>query len=377
MSIKKTTKVIGLTVTALLVFVVVGGLLFVNISPEFGGKPTSEQKDSYHQSGHYTDGKFANLITTSMDMRFGTMVSILGDYLRGIPNGRPDASLPVEKVDSLAIANRSDTVTQLTWFGHSAVLLEIDGKKVLLDPMLGEVPAPHPWLGGKRFSDELPIVIEQLPAIDAVLISHDHYDHLDYGSVQKLKAKVKDFYVPLGVGAHLRAWGVAEAAIHELDWWDETQHDHLRLAFTPSRHFSGRGLTDRNATLWGSWVIQGTQDTLYFSGDGGYGPHFAEIGERYGPFDLAMIECGQYDERWAQIHMMPEESAQAAVDVRARRMMPIHWGAFQLALHAWTDPAERVTVKATELNMPMTTPRIGEAVVLDRASYPNLKWWVE
>ena len=349
--------------------------MFINLSPEFGGTSTEAQKMAYQKTGHYADGTFVNLIPTSMDMSFGKLLSVLGDYLRGIPHGRPDAPLPVEKVDSLAIAQRSASITQLTWFGHSAVLLEIDGQRVLLDPMLGEVPAPHPWLGGRRFSDALPIPIEQLPSVDAVLISHDHYDHLDYGSVMKLREKVSDFYVPLGVGAHLRRWGVAEAAIHELDWWDEAQREGLRFVFTPSRHFSGRGLTDRNATLWGSWVIQGRQDTLYFSGDGGYGPHFAEIGERYGPFDLAMMECGQYDERWAQIHMMPEETAQAAVDVQAKLLMPIHWGAFRLALHAWTDPAERVTVKAKALGVPLTTPKIGEAVVLESDSYPQTSWW--
>lgn len=376
-NLKKILKRIGWALATFLGIFLGGGLTFVALSPEFGGKASSSQKARYRQSGHYQDDKFVNLIATSMDMSVRTMASILVDFIRGVPRGVPDHSLPVDQVDSLAIAQRADTVTQLTWFGHSAVLLEIDGKNILLDPMLGEVPAPHPWLGSKRFSDSLPIAIEQLPVIDAVLISHDHYDHLDYGSVKKLKAKVKDFYVPLGVGAHLRAWGVAEESIHELNWWDETSHEHLKFAFTPSRHFSGRGLTDRNSTLWGSWVIQGLQDNLYFSGDGGYGPHFVDIGERYGPFDLAMIECGQYDERWAQIHMMPEESAQAAVDVRARLMMPIHWGAFRLALHSWTDPAERVTVKARELGMPMTTPRIGEAVVLRQPDFPHTAWWAE
>ncbi len=307
MKIKKVVKMIGLIVAAVLILVVVGGLLFVAFSPEFGGKPSMTQQATYNQLDHYTDGTFVNLIPTSMDMSFRKMSSIFGDYIRGVPRGVPDFPLPVETIDSVSIADRPDTVTRLTWFGHSAVLLEIDGKNVLLDPMLGDVPAPHPWLGQKRFSDSLPIAIEQLPSIDAVLISHDHYDHLNYGSIQKLKEKVQDFYVPLGVGAHLRTWGVAEEAIHELNWWDETQHDHLGLVFAPSQHFSGRGLTDRNTTLWGSWIIQGNEEKLYFSGDGGYGPHFAEIGERYGPFDLAMMECGQYDERWAQIHMMPEE----------------------------------------------------------------------
>jgi len=366
---------IGLFVGALLLVLLFGGFLFIKLSPEFGGKPTSEQKEAFAQLDHYEEGAFTNLIPTSMDMSFGNIVSVLRDFIQGIPNSTPDFSLPVESVDSLDIATHTDSIAQITWFGHSAVLLEIDGSRILLDPMLGDVPAPHPWLGNDRFNKELPISVEQLPSIDAVLISHDHYDHLDYGSVQKLKEKVKNFYVPLGVGAHLSQWGVAESAIHELNWWEEINHAELTIVFAPSRHFSGRGITDRNTTLWGSWIIQGENNNLYFSGDGGYGPHFQEIGERYGPFDLAMMECGQYDERWAQIHMMPEESAQAAVDVRARQMMPIHWGSFRLALHSWTDPVERVTAKAAQLQMPVTTPKIGETFVVGSSNSPQANWW--
>lgn len=372
---KRIFKMIGLSVAALLFMLVVGGWLFIKLSPEFGGKPSSVQKESFAQLDHYQNGIFVNLIPTSMDMSFSNILSVMSDYIQGIPNGAPDFTLPVESVDSLSLVDPADAPTQITWFGHSAVLLEIDGLRIFLDPMLGNVPAPHPWMGGNRFYEQLPISIEKLPPIDAVLISHDHYDHLDYGSVKKLKEKVKDFYVPLGVGAHLRRWGVDESAIHELDWWDEAQYQNLKMVFTPSRHFSGRGITDRSTTLWGSWIVQGRNDNIYFSGDGGYGPHFQEIGERYGPFDFAMMECGQYDKRWAQIHMMPEESAQAAVDVQAKLMMPIHWGAFRLALHSWTDPIERVTTKASQLQMPTTTPKVGETFTLNGSAPPNTIWW--
>lgn len=368
-------KMIGLFFLALLGLGLLGSVLFVYLSPEFGGRATTEEQKAYASADNYSAGKFTNLIPTSMDMDLQTLASVIRDYGRGVPNSVPPVPPPVVPVDSSALVRAPDTLTRITWFGHSAVLLEIDGQRLLLDPMLGDVPAPHPWLGQARFSKKLPITPEELPAIDAVLISHDHYDHLDYGSIRRLKDKVSDFYVPLGVGAHLRRWGVAASAIHELNWWDKAPHGGLDVVFTPARHFSGRGLTDRNATLWGSWVIRGKQDTLYFSGDGGYGPHFAEIGARYGPFDLAMIECGQYDERWAQIHLMPEESAQAAVDLRARRLLPIHWGAFRLALHSWTDPIERVTVKAQELKVPMTTPKIGEAVVVSEENFPHKIWW--
>ena len=212
--------------------------------------------------------------------------------------------------------------------------------------------------------------------IDAMLISHDHYDHLDHGSIEALNTRTKEFYVPLGVGAHLRAWGIEEDRIHELDWWEEIDHEDLHFAFAPSRHFSGRGITDRFSTLWGSWVIQGSQDNIYFSGDSGYGPHFAEIGAKYGPFDFAMMECGQYNEKWAEIHMMPEETAQAAVDVGAKVMMPIHWGSFVLAMHSWTDPVERVIKKADELHMPILVPMIGEVITMDSIQPSKEPWWL-
>jgi L-ascorbate metabolism protein UlaG (beta-lactamase superfamily) len=367
-------KMAGIALLGLITTIAIGGVLFMNLSPQFGGKPSSKDVERYKQAKNYKDGKFINPVPTSMEMGFGKMMSVMTDFVKGNPNRKPDSNLPVEKVDSLQIVENS-TEPKIIWFGHSAVLLQLDGKNILLDPMLGQVPAPHPALGNKRFSKELPIEIEQLPNIDAVLISHDHYDHLDYHSIQKLKEKSKAFYVPLGVGAHLKAWGIPEENIHELNWWDEIQHEEIHLAFTPSRHFSGRGLGDRFSTLWGSWVIKGKTRNIYFSGDSGYGPHFKEIGEKYGPFDFAMMECGQYNINWSQIHMMPEESVQAARDVNARLMMPIHWGAFTLALHSWTDPVERATKKAEELGMPVITPKIGEVVSLSKEVYAGRKWW--
>ena len=182
--------------------------------------------------------------------------------------------------------------------------------------------------------------------------------------------------MPLGVGAHFLAWGVPEESIHEFNWWDEIQHEGLKIAFAPARHFSGRGLTNRNSTLWGSWIITGQTHNIYFSGDGGYGPHFKEIGAKYGPFDFAMLECGQYNPNWVQIHMMPEETAQAAVDLQAKLMMPIHSGAFALSLHSWTDPIERVTKKAAELNMPLIAPKIGQEVNLHEPVIALEEWWV-
>ncbi|MEQ8426051.1 MAG: MBL fold metallo-hydrolase [Cyclobacteriaceae bacterium] len=376
-SLKKFLKITGLLVLGVITLLVVTGFLFVKLSPQLGGQPTKSQIETFEISGHYEDGLFENEIPTSMDMGFGKFISIMKDYIKGTPNAAPKTPLSVLTIDSLDIANHPDTLTRVTWFGHSAFLLEMQGKNFLIDPMFGPVPAPHPWLGRHRFTEGLPIEIAKLPAIDAVILSHDHYDHLDYESILKLKVKVKKFYVPLGVGSHLAAWGIPQESIHELNWWDEIQHEDVILKCAPARHFSGRGLGDRFTTLWASWVIESPTQKIYFSGDSGYGPHFKTIGEKYGPFDFAMMECGQYDKRWDNIHMMPEETAQAAVDLNAKLFMPIHWGAFVLALHTWKDPIERVTLKAEELGIPIATPRIGEPIVLELPQKPTSKWWAK
>jgi L-ascorbate metabolism protein UlaG (beta-lactamase superfamily) len=262
----------------------------------------------------------------------------------------------------------------LTWFGHSAVLLEIDSVKIFIDPMLGLHAGPVPLISPKRYNEELPIAIEKLPFIDIVLISHDHYDHLDYGSILKLKDKVGKFFVPLGVGAHLRAWGVKPELITELNWWQEAQHNSFTFICAPARHFSGRGFTN-NLTLWSSWIIKSSREQLYFSGDSGYGPHFKEIGEKYGPMDFVMMECGQYNERWASIHMMPEETVQATLDVQGKVLLPIHWGAFTLAMHGWDDPINRVTAAAQRLNVPIRTPKIGQMILPLDDTASDLRWW--
>jgi L-ascorbate metabolism protein UlaG (beta-lactamase superfamily) len=308
-----------------------------------------------------------------MNMSFKEQVKVAFQFMRGNPKSRPSKPVKVETLNAARLQKAKRPA--ITWLGHSALLLEMDGKTVLIDPMLGNAPSPFPIIGGKRFSKQLPIDIEQLPTIDAVLISHDHYDHLDYGSIMKLKDKVKKFFVPLGVGPHLLRWGVDSQKIAEGDWWDEFDYEGMTLACTPARHFSGRSLTDRNATLWCSWVIQGHDTNVFFSGDSGYGPHFSEIGGKYGPFDLTLMECGQYDDRWEAIHMMPEQTVQAHLDVRGKTMIPIHWGAFTLALHSWTDPVERAVKEAARLGASIATPRIGETVYLDAEDYPVSAWW--
>ncbi|MCB0395192.1 MAG: MBL fold metallo-hydrolase [Flavobacteriales bacterium] len=358
----------------LILSIIIMATIFTKVSPQFGGSHSSADQERYRASGHYNNGKFENLISTELNAGPKVILGWMKETIKGIPNREPAHALPIEHVDSLTLVDH-DRADRLLWFGHSAFLLQLEGKNILLDPMLGEVCAPHPWLGPKRYSDELPIELEKLPVIDAVIFSHDHYDHLDYPSVMKLKDKTKAFYVPLGVGAHLRSWGIEPDRVHELNWWETVSHEHITFTFTPSRHFSGRGMTDRYTTLWGGWVIKGSNRNIYFSGDSGYGPHFKETGEKFGPFDLALVECGQYNMRWHDIHMMPEESAQAAVDLNTKVMMPIHWGAFTLSLHAWNEPPTRLIKSASELNMPVITPKIGEMILLDHLMESGSKWW--
>ncbi|MRI00478.1 hypothetical protein GH721_08005 [Kriegella sp. EG-1] len=360
-------------IASLVGVIVLIAILFINFSPEFGAKSKGLFKEKIEKSENFKNGKFQNLTKTvvSTDMKFST----IPEYFTS-GNKVPNWSIPVEKLPIDFFDNFSDSLTRLTWFGHSALLLEIDGKKLFLDPMLGSVPAPHSSLGSKRFNDTLPMAIDDLPNLDAVLISHDHYDHLDYGSIKKLNHKVGHFYVPIGLGAHLRSWGVADDKITEMDWWEKADFFGITLVATPARHFSGRGIFDRFSTLWCSWVIKGKTKNIFFGGDSGYDTTFSEIGSKFGPFDFAMLECGQYNEQWAQIHMMPEETVQASVDLNSKLLMPIHWGAFKLGLHPWEEPVERATKKAAELNVQLTTPKIGESIILGEV-VPHSKWWVK
>lgn len=358
----------------LLGVVLITATTFIYSSPEFGGKPTKEEKELYSKSNNYKEGKFINRGNVTMSMDFNKFIKSLVGYFNPSPKTRPSEDITVEKIDSLSIVNHKDS-TRMVWFGHSTFLLQMNGKNILIDPMFGDVPAPNPRLGSNRFSRELPIQIEKLPMIDAVILSHDHYDHLDYGSILKLKGKVGHFYTPLGVGVHLQEWGVSPERITELDWWQESNFGDLIFRCTPAQHFSGRGINDRGNTLWASWIIQSTTENIFFSGDSGYGSHFKEIGNIYGPFDFAMMECGQYNEMWKEIHMMPEETAQAAIDIKANRIMPIHWGAFKLAMHSWTDPVERILKKATELNVSVVVPRIGESISLHQKDDTTTDWW--
>jgi L-ascorbate metabolism protein UlaG (beta-lactamase superfamily) len=269
----------------------------------------------------------------------------------------------------------SDRRPKFIWYGHSVLLLQLEGLNLLIDPMFGPDASPIAPMKSQRFTRHSLDLIDTLPQIDAILLTHDHYDHLDYHSMVKLRSKVDTYFVALGVARHLVRWGVPKSQITEFDWGDEKLFAGIRLIFTPSRHFSGRGPVDRAKSLWGGWVFQTNKYRIYWSGDGGYDTHFREIGRRYGPFHWSFMECGQYNEMWHQIHMIPEESVRAAREVGTKTAIPVHWGGFTLAMHHWTDPVIRFVREAQKLDQQVCCPHPGQMVIMgDLFSEP---WWQE
>ncbi|MEE9383290.1 MAG: MBL fold metallo-hydrolase [Nannocystaceae bacterium] len=372
---KKILKSSGIVAGSLVLFVAVAGPLFVHCSPQFGAAPTEAQKLEYAKTGHYEAGVFTNPEPFQLKIDCHSLGAMMRELLEPDPNLAPPVNVDVVPVDAKGVGQLGVDQTRITWLGHSSFIVELQGLVLLLDPVFGPYPAPVPIPGRRRYSNEVPIELDEIPRVDAVVISHDHYDHLEYGTIAKLRERARFFLVPLGVGNHLRYWGVDDDRIRELDWWEETRVDDLEVVLTPSRHMSGRGFNDQAATLWGSWVLVGARHRVYFSGDGGYGGHFAEIGAKYGPFDVGLMECGQYNDLWRGVHMTPEETALAGRDVRASWIMPIHWGAFSLAAHAWTDPVERLVRAGRELGLPVVTPRIGESVTVGDDEKPVAPWW--
>lgn len=284
----------------------------------------------------------------------------------------PTSALPVSSVDAARFKDAPTSGLRVTWLGHSTTLIEIDGARFLTDPVWGERASPLSFVGPERWYPP-PLPLADLPQLDAILISHDHYDHLDHPTIVALRDHDTVFVVPLGVAAHLRYWGVPEGRIVELDWWQETVVSGVRVVCSPARHASGRHLFDQNATLWAGYAMLGPQHRAYFSGDTGLFPEFELIGTRYGPFDVTMIEVGAYGQPWPDWHIGPEQALLAHRMLRGEVFLPIHWGLFNLAMHSWTEPIERTVAAAREQGVKVLAPRPGESV--EPASAQTPKWW--
>ena len=338
----------------------------------FGQAPQGAQLSQVEQSAHYRDGQFHNQIPTPGYTGNKSMLATWWEFLVAKrENARPAQPLPLVATDLASLPVTEDT---LIWLGHSSWYLQLDGKRILIDPVLSSYAAPFSFLN-KAFAGDYPWTAQAMPEIDLLIISHDHYDHLDYATIKALMPKVKRVLTPLGVGSHLRYWGMNSDIIEERDWNQSVRiDDSLMIHVLPARHFSGRGIK-RNQTLWASFLFETPEQKIYYSGDSGYGPHFRAIGEQFGGIDLAILENGQYDQDWKYIHMMPEETAQAAQDLRAKAILPGHAGRFVLAKHTWDDPYKRLALASRHKAYRLLTPMQGEPVKLDDPAQPFTVWW--
>lgn len=326
---------------------------------------------AHPQSPNWADGRFRNLVPKPSDVP-EPGIRVMWDFFFNKPaNTVPARPVPVRTLTRAELDAAPDH--SLYRLGHSTVLLKFEGGWWLTDPVFSQRASPFGFFGPRRFHAP-PIALQDLPPLRGVLVSHDHYDHLDRTTIRQLADKAEVFVTALGVGDRLRAMGVPEAKLRQLDWWQSTEIGGLRVSAAPAQHFSGRGLGDRNRTLWASWIFEHQELRVFFSGDGGYSPSFAEIGRRYGPFDLTLVECGAYDRHWPDVHMQPEQSVQAHRDLGGRWMLPIHNGTFDLAMHAWDEPFERVSRLAAEQGIALSTPQMGEWLDMD-APHGGEPWW--
>ena len=339
--------------------------------PKFGKNPTGERLEKIKQSPNYTNGQFKNVSFTP-DLAEGTnYFTVLKAFFFGkSKRSKPATTLPSRKTNLLNLPPNQNI---LVWFGHSSYFMQADGKTILVDPVLSGSASPISFTPTSYRGSDV-YTPADFPAIDYLFITHDHWDHLDYSTILKLKPKVKTIITGLGTGAHLEHWGFDSNSIIEKDWNQTIQLDNgFAVNTTPGRHFSGRGIK-RNLALWISFVFTTPTLKIFIGGDSGYDTHFKTIGDTYGPFDIAILECGQYNPYWKYIHMMPEEVVQAGIDLQTKKLLPVHWAKFSLSLHSWDEPVIRVTAEATKKNMEIITPLIGEAVNLQNP-IPSIAWW--
>ncbi len=342
--------------------------LILNL-PVFGKLPNGGRLEKIKAQINYQEGEFKNNTLTPVKPDNVSYWDMLSKVIKGNENGYPKKTIPHLNPDFRTTKN-----FKLTWFGHSSYLIQVDNINILVDPVFSKRPSPFQFIGTQRFKGTDFINIEDLPTIDIVLITHDHYDHLDYDVILKLKDSDAQFVTSLGVGAHLEFWGVKMNKITELTW-QETANTIGNISFKalPARHFSGR-LFKRNQTLWSSFILQTENNKIYIGGDSGYDVHFKQIGELYAPFDLAILECGQYNKMWPLIHMFPEEVLQASKDLKAKYLLPVHWGKYKLALHNWDEPINELMIQADKINVNVLTPQLGESFSLTD-NLPQTNWW--
>ncbi|GAA0749302.1 MBL fold metallo-hydrolase [Ideonella azotifigens] len=340
--------------------------------PVFGELPSGERLTRIEHSPNLADGMFRNQIDTPMKTTDQSELSMWKETLLGKKGQpRPPGAIPAIKTNLKALNPAQDLVV---WLGHSSYFVQLDGQRFLIDPVFSTNAAPLP-AANRAFEGTSIYAADDMPEIDALLISHDHYDHLDYPSILALKSKVKKVIVGLGVGAHFEAWGYDLATVREADWNEVIAlTPQVQIHIAPARHFSGRTLT-RDQSLWVGFALVSPERRLFFSGDSGYGPHFAQIGQQLGPFDWVALDAGQYDPRWASVHMNPEQAAQAAEDLRTRVLMPGHVGRFSIAPHDWDDPFKRIAAASKGRGYALWTPEIGQPVHLDGGAQSFAPWW--
>ncbi|MBE9558113.1 MAG: MBL fold metallo-hydrolase [Proteobacteria bacterium] len=357
-------------------FVIIGSALFLENWPPFGGSVSGERLKRVQASPRYHDGKFVNTHPhpplEAEDVWGYLTEQLFGDQIRV-----PPSAVPVLAIPPAFMKTRPAPGLRVIWLGHSTVYIELDGLRLLIDPVFSDYASPVDGIGPKR-SHPLPSATTELPKIDAVLISHDHADHLDMRTVQHLSSRGSRFFVPLGVGAHLDEWEVPERQITELDWWESAKMGGLTIICTPAQHYSSREIFDYKATLWSSWSVIGPRHNVFYSGDSGIADHFQQIGDRLGPFDLGIIKIGQYGPgaSWIYSHMDPEDAVRAHLAVRARRMLPVSWATFNIAFHDWDEPITRAVKAANAHDVDLVTPRVGELVTMGEP-FRSQSWWEE
>lgn len=340
--------------------------------PKFGAYPEGERLEQVQRSPNFADGEFRYPVATPILAQGNSTFSILsGDLFRKVENLRPTQAVPAVKTDLKALDAAQDAIV---WLGHSSYFVILAGQRILIDPVFSPYASPVSF-STQSFDGTNLYTADDMPPIDVLLITHDHWDHLDHATVSALESKIGQTIVPLGVGAHLAHWGYARDKVREADWYEKLDlNNGIAIHLIPARHYSGRWLT-RNKTLWTGFVLESPTQRILFSGDTGYGPHFKELAQRFGGFDLAALDMGQYDPRWPYIHMTPDEAAQAAEDLRTKALLPAHVGRFNIARHAWTEPFERIRAASEGKAYLLATPRIGEPLRVGDTTQQFAYWW--